>query len=73
MQQILLLLEAKGDVESISKVDNNSNGDLVPWIEVTGQIEPFVKAESPRFRVSHLQYHLMPSALSQKKGKVCPP
>uniref|UniRef100_A0AAV2MBS3 Sulfotransferase n=1 Tax=Knipowitschia caucasica TaxID=637954 RepID=A0AAV2MBS3_KNICA len=70
MQQILLLLQSKGDVERISKTDKFSNGDVVPWIEVKGQVHKFVKAESPRFRVTHLPYTFMPIALSHKKGKV---
>lgn len=70
MQQILLLLESKGNVDSISKEDKFSNGDLVPWIEVIGQIQDFVTAESPRFRVSHLAYHLMPKELCYRRGKV---
>lgn len=74
MQQILLLLEFKGDVDSIrrsiSKEGTFSNGDLVPWIETCGKIQEFVSAESPRYRVSHLPYHLMPKALMQRRGKV---
>ncbi|KAM8868948.1 amine sulfotransferase-like isoform 2-T4 [Spinachia spinachia] len=70
MQQILLLLEAKGDLAAISKHSTKSNADLVPWIEVMGYIEVFIKARSPRMGVSHLPFSLLPSALSQKKGKV---
>uniref|UniRef100_UPI0037E91CBD amine sulfotransferase-like n=1 Tax=Semicossyphus pulcher TaxID=241346 RepID=UPI0037E91CBD len=68
MQQILLLIEAKGDPSSVSQA--KYNGDLVPWIEVEGTREAFITAPSPRFRVSHLQHHLMPAALSRRKGKV---
>ncbi|XP_042345981.1 amine sulfotransferase-like isoform X2 [Plectropomus leopardus] len=70
MQQILLLLEAKGDLTAISQNENYSNGDLVPWIELIGNRETFITAPSPRLRVTHLQLHLMPSAISQRKGKV---
>ncbi|KAL6108714.1 uncharacterized protein ACO6RY_11998 [Pungitius sinensis] len=70
MQQILLLLEAKGDLTVINKHSTFSNGELVPWIEVKGYIEAFIKAQPPRMRVSHLPFSLLPSALSQKKGKV---
>lgn len=70
MQQILLLLESKGDVNSISKKDKFSNGDLVPWIEVNGEIQAFVQAQSPRYRVTHLPYHLMPKELNLRRGKV---
>ncbi|KAF3691420.1 Amine sulfotransferase [Channa argus] len=70
MQQILLLLEAKGDVTTISKLNNLSNGDLIPWIEIKGGRQSFITASSPRKNVSHLPYHFMPSSLSQKKGKV---
>ncbi|XP_037639598.1 amine sulfotransferase-like [Sebastes umbrosus] len=69
MQQIMLLLEAKGDLTAISKVNNHSNADLVPWIELNGTRETFITAPSPRQRVSHLQFQFMPAALSQK-GKV---
>ncbi|KAI4811744.1 hypothetical protein KUCAC02_014620 [Chaenocephalus aceratus] len=55
MQQILLLLEAKGDLADISRLSSSSNADRMPWIEM---------------RVSHLLHQFMPSALSQKKGKV---
>ncbi|XP_054477267.1 amine sulfotransferase-like isoform X1 [Anoplopoma fimbria] len=70
MQQIVLLLEAKGDLTAISKLSKNSNADLIPWIEVNGNRETFINAPSPRMRVSHLPFQFMPSALSQKKGKV---
>ncbi|KAM9424559.1 amine sulfotransferase-like isoform 1-T5 [Pholidichthys leucotaenia] len=70
MQQILLLVEAKGDVSVISKLSNPSNADLMPWIEVNGNREAFITALSPRMRVTHLAYQFLPAALSQKKGKV---
>uniref|UniRef100_A0A3Q3FBC5 Sulfotransferase n=1 Tax=Kryptolebias marmoratus TaxID=37003 RepID=A0A3Q3FBC5_KRYMA len=69
MQQILLLLESKGDVTAISET-GYSNGDLIPWIEVIGNRLEFICAPSPRLRVTHLQYHFLPAALSHKKGKV---
>ncbi|XP_059196201.1 amine sulfotransferase-like [Centropristis striata] len=69
MQQILLLLEAKGDLTTINHLNNHSNADLIPWIEVNGNRQMFITAPSPRLRVTHLQLHFMPSALSQK-GKV---
>ncbi|CAL8248106.1 unnamed protein product [Lota lota] len=65
MQQILRLIEAKGDLTS-----EELNSDQVPWIELLGKGKEFVEALSPRQRVTHLPYHLMPRALSQKKGKV---
>ncbi|XP_061839103.1 amine sulfotransferase-like isoform X1 [Nerophis lumbriciformis] len=70
MQQILLLLEAKGDVTAIGAAKSSSNADLVPWIEVIGSRQAFMTAPSPRLRVSHLAYHFMPRALRQKTGKV---
>ncbi|XP_033958680.1 amine sulfotransferase-like [Pseudochaenichthys georgianus] len=70
MQQILLLLEAKGDLADISRLSSSSNADLMPWIEVNGNRQAFITTPSPRMRVSHLQHQFMPSALSQKKGKV---
>ncbi|CAN9514146.1 unnamed protein product [Ophioblennius macclurei] len=70
MQQIMLLLEAKGDVAAINKNEGYSNADHMPWIEVTGCREDFITAPSPRLRVTHLGYHFMPAALSQGKGKV---
>lgn len=69
MQQILVLLEVKGDVTAISNT-NCSNADVLPWIEVTDHRKAFITAPSPRLRVTHLQYQLMPFALSQKRGKV---
>lgn len=68
MQQILLLIEAEGEVTSISQAEKN--GDLVPWIEVRGSRAAFIKAPSPRLRVSHLPPEFLPAALSRKKGKV---
>lgn len=68
MQQILLLIEAEGDVTSISKAEKN--GDLVPWIEVKGSREAYIKAPSPRLTVTHLPSEFLPTALSRKKGKV---
>ncbi|XP_068426398.1 amine sulfotransferase-like isoform X2 [Clinocottus analis] len=70
MQQILLLLEAKGDLTAISKLSKYSNAELIPWIELMGNRQTFITAPSPRMRVSHLPFQFMPSALSQKKGKV---
>ncbi|XP_075952641.1 amine sulfotransferase-like [Anarhichas minor] len=70
MQQILLLLEAKGDLTAISKLSKYSNAELVPWIEVYGHRRTFITAPSPRMRVSHLPFQFMPSTLGQKKGKV---
>lgn len=71
MQQILLLLEANGEVTAKSGVNNNS--DLMPWIEVIGSRQAFIMAPSPRMRVTHLLYQFMPLALRQKKGKVSSP
>lgn len=74
MQQILLLLDSKGDVASIGrsvpKEDMFSNGDLVRWIESAGSIQKFIDADSPRYNVTHLPYHLMPKTLHQSRGKV---
>ncbi|XP_071777392.1 amine sulfotransferase-like [Centroberyx gerrardi] len=67
MQQILRLLEAKGDIQATK---DELNSVQVPWIELIGNGKAFVTAPSPRLRVAHLQYHFMPLALSQKKGKV---
>lgn len=70
MQQILLLVEARGDVNAICGKDKLSNADLMPWLELTGHSQVFAAAPSPRLRVTHLPYHLMPAALNQRKGKV---
>ncbi|XP_069028073.1 amine sulfotransferase-like [Embiotoca jacksoni] len=70
MQQILLLLEAQGDVSAISGLSKHSNADIIPWIEVKGHRQAFIVAPSPRLRVTHLQHHFLPAALSHKKGKV---
>ncbi|XP_051721015.1 amine sulfotransferase-like isoform X2 [Ctenopharyngodon idella] len=67
MQQILSLIEVKGDVTATS---NQLNSERMPWIEVSDSEKQFVSAPSPRFRVSHLSYKFMPLELKQKKGKV---
>uniref|UniRef100_A0A8C6S8N4 Sulfotransferase n=1 Tax=Neogobius melanostomus TaxID=47308 RepID=A0A8C6S8N4_9GOBI len=70
MQQILLLLKCKGNKDSICKKDTLNNGDLVPWIEGPEKVQDFVKAEHPRYYVTHLPYHLIPQELSRRRGKV---
>lgn len=70
MQQILLLLEHKGDVNSFCTNATFSNSDLIPWIESGRQIEEFDNEKSRRYRVTHLPHHLMPKELSLKRGKV---
>lgn len=69
-QQILLLLKSKGSPDSIYTKDTFSNSDLMPWIEINGQVQKFITEESPRYRVTHLPYHLMPKDICQGKGKV---
>ncbi|KAM4580631.1 amine sulfotransferase-like isoform 2-T2 [Odontesthes bonariensis] len=69
MQQILLMLKAKGDVTAISELSNLSNAEVIPWIELRGNREAFISAPTPRQRVTHLQYQFLPPALSQKIGK----
>ncbi|XP_015211049.1 amine sulfotransferase-like isoform X2 [Lepisosteus oculatus] len=67
MQQILTLIEAGGD---LSATQNQTTSDRIPWIELKGKVHDFVAAPSPRIRVSHLPYNILPEALRQKKGKV---
>ncbi|XP_061106975.1 amine sulfotransferase-like isoform X2 [Conger conger] len=67
MQQIMSLIEAKGDVTA-TKDQMNCVG--MPWIELAGSKKDFVSAPSPRIRVSHLQYKFIPLGLKQKMGKV---
>lgn len=67
MQQILRLIETRGDIPDSAHM---MNSDCVPWIELVGKVKEFITAPSPRLRVTHLQYKFMPLALSQKKGKV---
>uniref|UniRef100_A0A3B4AN13 Sulfotransferase n=1 Tax=Periophthalmus magnuspinnatus TaxID=409849 RepID=A0A3B4AN13_9GOBI len=70
MQQILLLLESKGDLRSANMRTIYTSSDAVGWIELKGQPERFTREESPRMRVTHLPFELMPTALTQRKGKV---
>ncbi|XP_059364056.1 amine sulfotransferase-like [Carassius carassius] len=67
LQQILSLIEVKGDVTA---TNNQLNSERVPWIELLDSRKQFVSAPSPRIRVSHLPYKFMPLGLKQKKGKV---
>nr|XP_046158618.1 amine sulfotransferase-like isoform X2 [Oncorhynchus gorbuscha] len=67
MQQILTLIEAKGDVTPNTE---HLNAQRVPWIELIGSEKKFNATPSPRLRVTHLQYKFMPLAIRQKRGKV---
>ncbi|XP_036394786.1 amine sulfotransferase-like [Megalops cyprinoides] len=67
MQQILSLIEAKGDVAATM---GQLNSERIPWIELIGSKKEFVSTPSPRFRVSHLAYKFAPQELKQKRGKV---
>lgn len=67
MQQILRLIEAKGDVATTK---NQLNYECIPWIEVDSGKEAFDCSPSPRIRVTHLDYKFVPNGLKQKKGKV---
>ncbi|KAA0703444.1 Amine sulfotransferase [Triplophysa tibetana] len=67
LQQILSLIEVKGDATAIN---DQLTSERIPWIEVMGNEEKFDSAPSPRIRVTHLQYKFMPLGLKKKKGKV---
>lgn len=67
LQQILSLIEVKGDAIAIN---DQLTSERIPWIELIGSEEKFVSAPSPRIRVTHLQYKFMPLGLKKKKGKV---
>ncbi|XP_073703591.1 amine sulfotransferase-like [Garra rufa] len=67
LQQILSLIEVKGDVTATS---DEQNSERIPWMELMNPEKPFESAPSPRIRVSHLAYKFMPVGLKQKKGKV---
>ncbi|KAJ8354037.1 hypothetical protein SKAU_G00216040 [Synaphobranchus kaupii] len=67
MQQIMTLIEAKGDVTATT---NQLNSKRIPWIELSGSKKEFVSAPSPRIRVTHLHYKFIPLGLKQRKGKV---
>ncbi|XP_064884086.1 amine sulfotransferase-like [Oncorhynchus nerka] len=67
MQQILTLIEAKGDVTPNTE---HLNTQRVPWIELIGSEKEFNATPSPRLQVTHLQYKFMPLAIRQKRGKV---
>uniref|UniRef100_A0A673LYQ5 Sulfotransferase n=1 Tax=Sinocyclocheilus rhinocerous TaxID=307959 RepID=A0A673LYQ5_9TELE len=67
LQQILSLIEVKGDV---TRTNEQLNSERVPWIELLDSRKQFVSAPSPRICVSHLPYKFMPLGLKQKKGKV---
>lgn len=67
LQQILCLIEVKGDATAIN---DQLNSDRIPWMELLKSEKQFVSAPSPRIHVSHLPYRFMPLGLKQKKGKV---
>lgn len=67
LQQILSLIEVKGDVTA---TNDQLNSQRVPWIELLDSEKQFVSAPSPRIHVSHLPNKFMPLGLKQKKGKV---
>ncbi|XP_051999288.1 amine sulfotransferase-like [Xyrauchen texanus] len=67
LQQILSLIEVKGDVTA---TNDQLTSERIPWIELIGSHKRFDSAPSPRIRVSHLQYKFMPLGLKNKKGKV---
>uniref|UniRef100_A0A673KLV8 Sulfotransferase n=1 Tax=Sinocyclocheilus rhinocerous TaxID=307959 RepID=A0A673KLV8_9TELE len=53
LQQILSLIEVKGDVTA---TNDQLNSERVPWIELLDSEKQFVSASSPRIHVSHLPY-----------------
>lgn len=67
LQQILRLIEVKGDVTA---TNDRLNSERIPWMELLESEKQFVSAPSPRIHVSHLPYRFMPLGLKQKKGKV---
>ncbi|KAK1790222.1 hypothetical protein P4O66_014146 [Electrophorus voltai] len=67
LQQILSLIEARGDVTA---TQDKLTSERIPWIELIGSEKEFVSDPSPRLRVSHLQYKFMPLGLREGKGKV---
>ncbi|XP_043116448.1 amine sulfotransferase-like [Puntigrus tetrazona] len=67
LQQILRLMEVKGDVTA---TNDQLNSECIPWMELIKSEQQFVSAPSPRIHVSHLPYKFMPFGLKQKKGKV---
>ncbi|KAJ0066225.1 hypothetical protein NL108_004109 [Boleophthalmus pectinirostris] len=67
MQQIIFLLQSKGEIEAVAKYPL---GKLVNWMEFKGVVPRFIKEKSPRFCTTHLPFSMMPTALRQKKGKV---
>ncbi|XP_066508811.1 amine sulfotransferase-like [Hoplias malabaricus] len=67
LQQILILIEAKGDP---AKTNGQLSCERVPWIELIGGKEKFVAESSPRLRVTHLWPKFLPISLRQGTGKV---
>ncbi|KAL7851755.1 hypothetical protein AOLI_G00221110 [Acnodon oligacanthus] len=67
LQQILSLIQARGDAEAIK---DQLNSERLPWIETIGNEKKFLSAAPPRFRVTHLQHRFVPLSLRQGTGKV---
>ncbi|KAF0032046.1 hypothetical protein F2P81_016601 [Scophthalmus maximus] len=62
MQQILLLLEAKGDVTAIGPPGKYSNAGLIPWIEVI-----YVARNPKDVLVSYFHFHKVANMLETPK------
>lgn len=67
MQEIIPLVLNGGDLTPVQTIPN---WDRVPWLEETKSALAIDKLTSPRAMVSHLPYHVMPSAFYSSKAKV---
>ncbi|KAM6967543.1 sulfotransferase family 2, cytosolic sulfotransferase 3 [Aplochiton taeniatus] len=67
MQEIIPLVLNGGDLTPVQTIPN---WDRVPWLEETRTALVMDSLTSPRAMVSHMPYHLMPSAFYSSKSKV---
>ncbi|KAG2468620.1 RWDD1 protein, partial [Polypterus senegalus] len=67
MQQIMTLIDAKGD---LSASQSKLTSECFPWVELTEFAKNFASRPSPRLYCSHLPWYLLPKGLRQKKGKI---